>query len=247
MYPVLFKFGELSIYSYPFVMGVAWAISFHLCKYYLYNRSQLGKGFYRLFAGVFVAAWIGAKVLFLVNSSRGEFMTVASNSNFWMGGGFVFYGGLIGGIIFVALFSIFNSHFKFSDSYLLIPTLALAHSIGRVGCLLAGCCFGKETDSVLAVHLHGAHRHPVQLYESLLLFILFLILHKQVIGRKKPSTVIFTYLGGYSLIRFALEFIRGDKIRGVYAAGISSSQMISIAMFIIILLTYIGIRIKDRK
>ena len=230
MHPILFSVGDFSVYSYPFVMGAAWALSFHLSQYYLSLRAILDRSFNLFFVGVFLFAWVGSKILFLINSTNNEFLTVASNTNFWLGGGFVFYGGLISAIIFVALYSLIHKQFKFSDAHLLIPALALSHGIGRIGCLLAGCCFGKETTSILSIHLHNASRHPVQAYESIALIGLFIILHKQIMAKLRPSNVIFTYLIGYSLIRFLLEFLRGDKIRGVYALGISSSQWISITI-----------------
>ncbi len=244
MLPVLFKIGELTIFSYPFIMGVAWALSFSLTKFYLSRENKLSKSFNYLFAGIFISAWVGAKVLFLINSARGELSTVASNYNFWIGGGFVFYGGLIGGICFVVIFSLLSRTFSFKDSYLFLPALALSHGVGRIGCLLAGCCYGKSTDFFISVPLHHAHRHPVQLYESLSLFLLFLILHRMVLTRVNPVSVILTYLCGYSVIRFSLEFLRGDKIRGIYMYGISSSQLISLGIFgvSILLLLYFYVR-----
>lgn len=233
MFPILFKIGELTIFSYPFIMGAAWALSFSLTKFYLDQENKLERSFNFLFAGIFLSAWIGAKLLFLINSAQGEFGTVASNYNFWIGGGFVFYGGLIGGLLFVAIASLFIKGFSFKDSYLFLPALALAHGIGRVGCFLAGCCYGTPTDSFLSVHMHHADRHPVQLYESGSLLILFFILHKLVMKKSSPMTVILSYLLGYSTIRFLLEFLRGDKIRGVFMFGVSSSQLISLVFLAI--------------
>ena len=88
----------------------------------------------------FISAWVGAKVLFIM-SVPASMKFISHQFNFWTGGGFVFYGGLI--------FSIFSSliWLKFSPIRIslspVIPALCLGHAIGRVGCFLTGCCFGR--------------------------------------------------------------------------------------------------------
>lgn len=233
MFPILLQYHDLVIFSYPFLMGGAWAISFHMARFYLERARKYDQYFFIQFIGIFISSWFGAKILFLINSANGEFANFATNMNFWLGGGFVFYGGFVASIIFLILYSTFNPKFKFIDAYLFIPPAALAHSIGRIGCFLAGCCYGEKTTFPISIHLNNANRHPVQLYESVLLFIIFLITHYQIIKKMRPNAVIATYTLGYSFVRFILEFIRGDKIRGVYALGISSSQIISVVIGII--------------
>ncbi len=144
------------------------------------------------------------------------------NSNFWLGGGFVYLGGFLGGSLFSLLFIISQKlpikTFEFS-----ITPLVLGHALGRLGCFLAGCCFGTETNLPWSVHLHQAERHPVQIYEAFLLLILAWFLEK------KSKEKLIHYLAGYGFIRFILEYFRGDEIRGYYSF-ISTSQWISLAM-----------------
>ena len=100
--------------------------------------------------------------------------------------------------------------------------MARGHAFGRIGCILNGCCFGKPTGCSFGVtYPHGvlpAHfnsevvRHPVQLYESGLNFILFLVLFS-LVGKLKRGRIAALYLICYGLIRFTDEFFRGDSNR----------------------------------
>jgi len=126
----------------------------------------------------------------------------------------------------------------------------LGHAFGRLGCFFGGCCFGAPTDSCLGLQFPAGspaflqHRtagllapdavaslpvHPSQLYETvgnLLLFALLLAVSKRRVGLP-PGRLTTLYLLGYALLRFGLEFLRGDDLRGVYF-GLSTSQYVAI-------------------
>jgi len=114
---------------------------------------------------------------------------------------------------------------------LTITALPLGHAVGRVGCFLNGCCFGKVSTLPWAVHLHGADRQPVQLYEALLNFCLYLILLKIYFSKTRDGVVLAGYLMSYSVIRFVLEFFRGDERAGLLF--FSYAQWFSILFFVI--------------
>ena len=107
----------------------------------------------------------------------------------------------------------------------------MGHGIGRIGCFLAGCCYGSETDSLIAVSFHGHERYPVQLIEASGLFILYFF-SRNLLKRKMKVKAIYLYLIGYSFLRFGNEFLRGDEIRGLYS-GLATSQWISLAIILI--------------
>lgn len=220
MFPKFEIFGEV-FYSYPLVLGLIWAMGIE------YSRS-LNKGiprFSTLLFTLFIAAWVGAKILFLVTLDEDLAQKISSQTQFWLGGGFVFLGGLIAGLSVIVLHKLYFKT-KFSDYEFLVLPLALGHSMGRVGCFLAGCCFGGSCDLPWAVHMQGEMRHPVQLYESFGLLALFIILRWRY---QSGKSVLVGYLMGYLSLRFFLEFFRGDKIRGIYWWGLSTSQIICIA------------------
>lgn len=166
--------------------------------------------------------------------------------------GIVFYGGLIG-----LLFSYYLACRRLGDHRVRksINTLAvvipLFHGISRIGCFLGGCCYGVSCSSKLSVkyttEISGAidttYRIPIQLLESTLNFLIFLyLLHLYKRNDWEARYILRKYLVLYSVLRFTLEFWRGDEIRGV-VYGISFSQMISLLIWIF----YIIHRIKNSK
>ncbi len=152
-------------------------------------------------------------------------------------GGQVFYGGLIGGL--VAAFIYLKATKKDVDlyAYIITPFIPLFHALGRIGCFLAGCCYGIEIEHGVIFHnsaiemANNVPRLPIQLIESACNFILFgILLHLQKKGKYK-KTLLYIYLLIYSIIRFVDEFFRGDTYRG-FVGPISTSQFISILIFV---------------
>lgn len=236
MRPVLISFADFKLFSYPLLMGIAWGLAFQICKTQYYKKFKSLKDFSFVFWGTFVSSWVGAKVFYLINSAGPEWSKYAEAPNFWLGGGFVFYGGLIFGLLYLLVLSKFTNKFSFNNAHLLLPGITIGHAIGRIGCLLAGCCYGVVCDLPISVYMRGAHRHPVQLYESIFLFALgFFLLKLNKIDGKKQAVVYFMI---YGTGRFLLEFLRGDSIRGFYGI-FSSSQLVSVAIVLISILLWI--------
>lgn len=241
MLPFFELFGQ-RVYSYPLLMGIAWGISFHLFRYILSLKKMSFKYSKLFFTGVFVISWIGAKLFFVLTSQGINEAKVLANSNFWLGGGFVFYGGLVFGILFVLIFKMLTkspwSHFN-----VLIPPLALGHGIGRIGCLLAGCCYGKVWP--YGVFMHNHHRYPVQLMEAAGLFLIAFITFKLLKSGKK---IILFYIFSYGVLRFILEFIRGDEIRGIWAFGLSTSQLVALSFILLAAVLYfLGLKLDKSR
>ena len=171
--------------------------------------------------------------------------------------GFVVYGGILGGILagWIYCKSKKVNFWKYFD--LVMPSVALAQGFGRIGCLLAGCCYGmkydgpgkirygKETDSIFAITFHESEFAPnnvplipTEIYSSVLDFAHFALLLFIASRKKKDGQVAACYLVFYSIGRFILEFFRGDLIRGSVGV-LSTSQFISLftgAVGIIILI-----------
>ncbi len=153
-------------------------------------------------------------------------------------GGSVFYGGLIGGLIAGFIYAKIKKIDIKLYSFVITPFIPLFHFFGRIGCFLYGCCYGIEskigftyTHSPIEI-ANGVKRFPVQLLEAGLnlgIFIFLLILQKK---NKCKNNILIIYLMMYSFIRFFLEFFRGDFYRG-FLFGLSTSQIISIIIFII--------------
>ncbi len=241
MYPVLGKLLGQLIYSYPLFIGISWGISYYFSQFLFKSVGKGLQGFSYIYWGAFISSWIGAKIFFLIFSSKS--ISLYKDVSFWTGGGFVFYGGLVFGLLYLLLISIIFKKFNWRNLVVFLPPLALSHAVGRIGCFLAGCCFGKESGLPWAIHMHGNLRHPTQLYESLGLFLLSFILYKHLMNNASSTKMINTYFIFYSLLRFILEFFRGDIVRGQYF-NFSTSQIISIIL--LMLITIINI-IKKKK
>jgi len=171
-------------------------------------------------------------------------------------GDIVFYGGLIGGAISMLLYC---KHYKIPVlpiADLFAPALAVAHGFGRIGCFFGGCCYGVQvTDShpfavVFPISSLGAPPGvpllPTQLIEAASLFVIAAIL--VIVYKKAAGTGLAVCLYGllYSILRFVLEFYRGDIARGIYGP-FSTSQYISMILFVLSLLILALIIKKARK
>lgn len=155
--------------------------------------------------------------------------------------GLVFYGGLGGGISaagwFVHRFRLDRRAIADAASV----AAPLAHAFGRVGCLLAGCCFGRPAGGWPGIRYSDPLApatawsrgvlalHPVQLYESIALVILAGIALVLLVGDRLRGRLLLVYLGGYAMIRLCCELLRGDPSRGELW-GVSTSQWIALAV-----------------
>lgn len=223
-----FSLGGMTLFTYPLILGLNIGLAYRLIQYFqIKNKNPIPLGA-TYFTGLMISVWLGSKILFLISSSGFNQTDLLNKASFWFGGGLVFYGGLITGSIYSFFYF---KYFKISSSdvsYLFI-ILAFTHALGRIGCFLAGCCFGVESNSLIAVHMHGSDRLPVQLIESFFLICLSIYLLK-LYKEKKRSVIIFNYFLFYSAVRFFLEFYRADQIRGEFF-NLSTSQWISLFFF----------------
>ena len=212
-------------------MGLSWGVGYYLTQYLFEKKKFDSTPLLKLFLGIFLFSWLGAKVFFLIFSSQHKIYQYLYADYFWLGGGFVFYGGLIFGLIFYLIYSKIMKKFDIEKSYILIPGLIFGHAIGRIGCFLTGCCYGLKSQVPWSVYMSGEYRHPVQLYEAILLIILGFMSLSWIKSCEDNFKIVTNYVLAYSIIRFFLEFLRGDEIRGFLWFSLSTSQFISIGLF----------------
>lgn len=236
MLPILFESSWLVLYSYPLLMGMAWGAAYYLTVFLLQEYQVKVRLFPLLFGGIFISAWMGAKVFFLMFSAKEKAMNYLYADKFWLGGGFVFYGGLIFGFGFYLLYSFVLKGIKFKDGIYLLPGLIFGHAIGRIGCFLAGCCYGVQTKVPWSIFMHNEHRHPTQIYEAIGLLIMGAMTLNFIKHKRIHFFIISFYFISYALLRFFLEFYRGDKIRGILFFHLSTSQWISLGIAFLLFL-----------
>lgn len=237
MYPVLIKIGPIEIYSYLFFIVLGAFFAYLIGKK---RAAELGISqeiFLRLFFWSLVSALGGARVTSLL-INWGQFQK-APFELFFSPAGFVFYGGLASTLVCI-FFAAKKYKIKFLKATDLFALLApLAHSFGRLGCFLNGCCYGITTQSWLGIKFPpgsqaGAFKTeiiPTQLISAFFLFTLFLFLF---ILRNKIKTIgkiTGIYLLFYSLFRLSIEFYRAEP--RIFFLFLPVAQWISLVVFFI--------------
>lgn len=245
MHPIAIQFGNFSIHWY----GIFVAIGF-LAGLWTASRRGLRSGI-SADAVMDFAPWlmlgviVGARLLHVVSYWNDEFANKPWTEVFMIQrGGLVFYGGFFGATI--ALFFYLRRKaipfLKFAD--VLVPSLALAHAFGRIGCLMTGCCFGKVCAVPWAVRYpvgHATHPsglpaipvHPAQIYESILNLGLYFFLAWLYRRKKFDGQIFAAYLLCYAVLRSFVESFRADYQPSEYFfnGSISPGQFVSIGIF----------------
>lgn len=250
--PVIHLFGkEIPIYGLSWVVGIGLAAAI---AFILFRRTKMD--LFDLASAAIMAVIggiVGSKLLFLIISLP---QIIRDNAPFmsYISGGFVFYGGLIGGMIALYLYLRIYKLPKFAFMDIFAVVAPLGHAIGRVGCHFGGCCYGMPYDGpghvvYTATMNEGIPLNtplfPIQLLEAISLTLLFVVLMVLYLRGKTPGIATFVYLVGYAVIRFILEFFRGDQVRGI-AFSLSTSQWISIGL-VIFAVTYLVVHKKKLK
>lgn len=242
MHPILIDFGVFALPSY----GVMIAIAVLVGLWTLRRRAVFGglDGVRVVDLAVWVVIWalIGAKVLLVLVEWRrylanpGDLLGLVRAGGVFLGG---FLGGLTAGAVLMRRYAL--PVLPTIDA--IVPSLALGHAIGRIGCLLAGCCWGAHcdlpwavtyTDPAAAANVGtplGVPLHPFPVYSSMFNLALWGVLEWLYRRRPPAGRVFATYLAVYGIGRFLLEFTRGDASRGfVFGGLLSTSQLIALAM-----------------
>jgi len=153
-------------------------------------------------------------------------------------GGLVFFGGFLATVAAVVLFGKWHHISLRVLGDLIAPSLALGHTIGRLGCFANGCCYGAATDLPWACRFTTAGdsllRHPTQLYEAAFLFAAMIVTYKLLVKRAStgypPAGFIWGgYVASYGLFRFMIEFLRDDDRGGFFTPlHLSVSQLVGL-------------------
>jgi phosphatidylglycerol:prolipoprotein diacylglycerol transferase len=243
MYPEIFHIGSFPINTY----GVFLAIAF-LCAILIAVRLGARDGLpreriYDLSLWMLLGGLIGSKILMLFTEPEYRDHPLQLLSLDFLRSGGVFYGGLIGAVLtgYFLMKRYKLPWWKTADAC--APGIAIGNFFGRQGCFAAGCCWGKPTNlpwgvkfTELGHQITGVptdvYLHPTQLYESFAMLIVFFFLlwmHKRKLF---SGQVILLYALLYSIVRFAIEFVRDDPRGDVFGlttlTGLSTSQMISL-------------------
>lgn len=247
MHPVLFKVGSFTIYTYGFCIALGALLGF--VYMYWQGKKQYSLTFDQsnnLFILLVLAGVVGGKVFMIFEDPS---LYLSQPKKLFSGSGFVFYGSLLTTI------PVMLWYFKKIE----VPVLGMldvmavvtciVHGFGRIGCFMAGCCYGLPTDGFLSVvfsnpvcQAEPLHTplYPTQLFEATFIFSILITL--LILKKKKnfDGQLFLIYLMVYAVGRGILEMFRGDIERGFLIENIlSNSQFISILVISVALYFYI--------
>jgi len=240
MHPRLLELGPLTVYSYGVLLAAAYLLALYFAVVRARRLGLDGDRVLDLGIYIIISALLGAKLLLLVvdfdtfRRQPAELWTLARS-------GGVFYGGLVVAFV-VGVWYMRRHHLPvWTTCDALAPGVALGHVVGRFGCLMAGCCYGKPTDlpwgvtfsdpfaaANVGTPLHVA-LHPTQMYDAgAELLIMAVLLATERKGKPFAGRTIWFYILLYAVSRFVIEFFRGDPRGATF--GWSTSQVISMVL-----------------
>jgi phosphatidylglycerol---prolipoprotein diacylglyceryl transferase len=253
MHPILFEVDSITIYTYGFCIALGALLGFGYM--YWQGKKQFGLTFDQsnnLFIMLVVGGVVGGK-LFLIFEEPSLYLS--QPVKLLSGSGFVFYGSLL---LAIPIMLWYFRRIKVPVLGMLdvmAMVTCIVHGFGRIGCFMAGCCYGIPTDSFLGVIFTdekcqaeplNTSLHPTQLYEAALIFSIMVALWLFKSKKKFDGQLFLLYLITYAFGRAVLELFRGDIQRGFIIEDIlSNSQFISLMVISIAIFFYIRLNRKS--
>ncbi len=192
-----------------------------------------------LYLFVLIGSFLGSRVMYVLYQEPFFYWSNPKQIFFFWNGGYIFFGGFLGAIIAGLIFCHIHKEPLKKWLNFSIPILSLSYAIGRIACLLSGCCYGKELNAWWSVFMHHSNRHPTQLYASIMELFIFSVL---ILVEKKKGFKSFLVLPWWMVLhgtaRIVMEQFRADP-RGMNLLGVSISTNISVILIILGLILFI--------
>lgn len=250
MRPIIFSIFNRPIYGYGTMIAVGIIAALLLLSHRAKKKGYDEDSIFNMAILAVVLGVLGGKVLYIITELKSIIESPSQLMDF--GNGFVVYGSILGGILGVIIYSKKKKWKILKVFDLAIPSLPLAQGFGRIGCFLAGCCYGRPTTSFLGVRFKADSLGPsnvcvlpTQIFSSVFDFLLALFLLWYDKKERKSGRLFALYMIIYSVGRFCIEFFRDDP-RGNIGI-LSTSQFISIFIVIIGIILFNMDKIKKER
>jgi len=249
MHPILLKIGPFTLFSYGALVATGFLVATALGARSIRDRKPTHPGarpgeVVDLTSLVLLGGLIGGRLFYGALHFEEFLPNLLTIFALWQGG-LVWYGGFIGGVITLWIYTRLHGRQFLVTLDDAIPFAALAHAFGRIGCFLNGCCYGKPTDAWYGMTFVTTEEPviPTQLLEAAGLILIFWVLRRIQLNRgdaliRAPGRLFALYLISYGSLRFGIEFLRGDQMHWI--AGLTLQQFISAAL---IALGLVGLKI----
>ena len=246
MHPVLFELGSFTVYTYGFMIavGVVFAVSYLALR----GKKEVNLTFDQannLFLFIFLAAVVGGKIFLLFENPS---LYLSNPKKLFTGSGFVFYGSFLFAVPTMLWYFKKNKLPVYQMLDIMAVVTCLVHMFGRIGCFMAGCCYGKPTTSVFGVVFTdpacqanplNTPLFPTQLMEAGFILMVMIVLLFMRSKKQFHGQLFLLYLMLYAIGRFGLEYFRGDQARGfVIDNYISNSQFIALCILVVVGMVY---------
>lgn len=255
MHPIVFQLGPLTVYSYGVCVAAAFLLALATAAWRLPRYGWRAEVAYDIGIYALLAAIVGSRLLYILEEPR-EFLASPWEVFMVWKGGLSYHGGLIAAALAGVAYLRYHRLRVLEGLDLLIPSVALGHAVGRIGCLLNGCCFGAVTRAPWGVVFPEGSAaysfqlceglippgrawslpvHPAQFYESLVELGIFVALTLYIPRKKFNGEVFWLYLFLYGVGRFLLEYLRADNpvVLSVGRTGMSLPQATGAAMALV--------------
>ena len=236
MYPDFIKIGNFVISSFGVMVALSFLVAYWLCLKE-FRRKNLSEDLLgNLFLAAMVGGIVGAKLLYLIENVPLSELVSNPFQYIFSRGGLTFYGGLFGAVLLTWLVARRNKLDFWVMGDAVAPSMAIGYSIGRIGCLLVGDDYGVPSNLPWAMAFPKGlpptleKVHPTQLYEAIIMGLVFLYLWKIRKKSFKPGYLFSLYLILAGSERFLIEFIRNTTPSPI--PNLSLAQLM--AVFIIV-------------
>ncbi|MCX7867823.1 prolipoprotein diacylglyceryl transferase [Limisphaera sp. VF-2] len=237
MHPVAIQIGPLTIHWYGVLVALGFLVGLWNAARRAPRAGLPGEAVADLGPWLILGAVVGARLWYVASYWREQFAAAPWWEVFMVHhGGLVFYGGLVGATLAAWLFLVRRRLPLWRMADVLAPGIALGYAIGRLGCLMNGCCYGRACSLPWAVTYPEDNPlspptfpvHPTQIYDSLLSLALYGGLARVFDKRRFDGQVFALYLIGYAVTRSFVECFRGDYPAEHIRLGLTPAQQFSV-------------------